>query len=283
MPKLTCIQAEIGGAHPPWIESNSVDVTITSPPYKLADGFGTETIYEMGILVMKALKPGGRFFLNFGQLREGFDRPSDVHQLVSCCLTPSQTIAWVKSIAVPGVGNQLKTYLASLGEHEAPSKARLKEILANPQPEQKGHYQPLRSEKLLNYCWEPIYTFYKPPEPGYDRLSVGVPYTDLSNLTRGTRGKNGDLHCGGDVWFIPYKTTGAKTKKRHSHEFPEALVERCLRVSGIKPGGVVLDPFGGSGTTAVVAKRLGLDAIIVDRDDDALEETERRWIETIVE
>jgi DNA modification methylase len=38
--------------------------------------------------------------------------------------------------------------------------------------------------------------------------------------------------------------------------FPEALVEPCVK-AGCPPGGLVLDPFMGSGTTAVVCRRLG--------------------------
>lgn len=190
-------------------------------------------------------------FLNFGQLREDFWRPQQAANMVwngsVNQLSPGQTIAWIKSIAIDG--------------------------------HQTGHFQPINSDKILNYCWEPIFTFYKPPEKPMDRLSIGVPYADKSNLKRGTRGKNGDLHCGGDAWFIPYKTTGPKTKKKHRHEFPEALVEKCLRVSGVGWGATVLEPFCGSGTTALVAKRLGMNAVVIDSDSEALATAQSRWNE----
>jgi site-specific DNA-methyltransferase (adenine-specific) len=54
------------------------------------------------------------------------------------------------------------------------------------------------------------------------------------------------------VWSIPL----SKFREAHFAVFPEKLVETCLRAS-CPPGGVVLDPFVGSGTTAVVARRLG--------------------------
>ena len=38
--------------------------------------------------------------------------------------------------------------------------------------------------------------------------------------------------------------------------FPEKLIEPCI-LAGCPEGGVVLDPFAGSGTTGVVAKRMG--------------------------
>src|SRR5262249_62110602 len=47
-----------------------------------------------------------------------------------------------------------------------------------------------------------------------------------------------------------------KERTGHPCQMPEALLERIVRVSS-SPGHLVLDPFGGSGTTLVVAKRLG--------------------------
>ena len=44
-------------------------------------------------------------------------------------------------------------------------------------------------------------------------------------------------------------------KAAHYATFPERLVEPCI-LAGCPEGGTVLDPFAGSGTTGVVAKRL---------------------------
>lgn len=235
---------------------NKIDVIVTSPPYKTKDGYSRALMTSLGRISGMVLKPGGRMFLNFGQLREGFFRPYEALSDVACGggLVVGQTIAWIKSIAMPDPHCADKSILF-----------------------QRGHYQPINSDKILNYCWEPIFTLYKPPEPNFDRLSIGVRYADESNLKRGTRGKNGNLHCRGDAWFIPYKTTGSKEKKQHQHEYPEALVEKCLRVSGVQPGGTVLEPFCGSGTTAVVAKRMGLNAVVIDRDEEALQTAQSRW------
>jgi site-specific DNA-methyltransferase (adenine-specific) len=224
-----------------------VDLVVMSPPYKRKDGWHPRLMDCVGNLVGHMLKPGGRVFLNFGQLREDYERPYVAAQALARGgnLRFGQTIAWVKSIAIDG--------------------------------HQTGHFQPINSDKILNYCWEPIFTLYKPPEPTFDRLSVGVPYADKSNLARGTRGKNGDLHCAGDVWFVPYSTTGSTTKKAHRHEFPEELVERCIRVANLPPGATVMDPFCGSGTTACVAKRLGFGGITIDRDLEALKGARARW------
>lgn len=49
----------------------------------------------------------------------------------------------------------------------------------------------------------------------------------------------------------------------HFATFPPALIERCV-LAGCPRGGTVLDPFGGAGTTALVANRLGRDAVLVE-------------------
>ena len=54
------------------------------------------------------------------------------------------------------------------------------------------------------------------------------------------------------VWSVPL----GKFREAHFAVFPEALIEPCVK-AGCPPGGVVLDPFVGSGTTAVVCQRLG--------------------------
>ncbi len=54
------------------------------------------------------------------------------------------------------------------------------------------------------------------------------------------------------VWEIPL----SKFPEAHFAVFPERLVELCI-LAGSKPNSVVLDPFIGSGTTALVAQRLG--------------------------
>ena len=54
------------------------------------------------------------------------------------------------------------------------------------------------------------------------------------------------------VWEIPTQPY----PEAHFATYPEALVERCLK-AGCPEGGLVLDPFLGSGTTALVARRLG--------------------------
>jgi DNA modification methylase len=63
-----------------------------------------------------------------------------------------------------------------------------------------------------------------------------------------------------DVWRIPERPKNGKLK---TAPFPDELVEQCLAV-GCAEGGMVLDPFSGSGTTLKVSLLKGFDAVGVE-------------------
>lgn len=66
-----------------------------------------------------------------------------------------------------------------------------------------------------------------------------------------------------DVWDIPYINSQAKERVGYPTQKPEKLLERIIKVSS-NEGDLVLDCFGGSGTTAAVAEKLGRRWITVD-------------------
>lgn len=61
----------------------------------------------------------------------------------------------------------------------------------------------------------------------------------------------------------------------HFATFPPSLVEPCI-LAGCPAGGTVLDPFGGAGTTGMVADRLQRDAILIELNPDYAAIAERR-------
>jgi site-specific DNA-methyltransferase (cytosine-N4-specific) len=72
----------------------------------------------------------------------------------------------------------------------------------------------------------------------------------------------------GDVWTIPTQPyPGA-----HFAVFPQELPRRCI-VAGCKPGGTVLDPFNGSGTTGLVAQNNGRKYVGIDINAEYLDLT----------
>ena len=61
----------------------------------------------------------------------------------------------------------------------------------------------------------------------------------------------------------------------HFATFPPALIEPCIK-AGSRAGDTVLDPFGGAGTTGLVADRLGRDAVLVELNPEYAAMAQRR-------
>ena len=118
----------------------------------------------------------------------------------------------------------------------------------------KPQYSPCQGTRRLNNVFEFIFMFSNGPGYELDRLSIGVPYEDKSNIGRYS---DQDLHCRGNVWRVGYETITSADQKLHPHRFPVELVELGLRLAN-KPGGHVLDPFMGSGSAGVAALNLGM-------------------------
>lgn len=61
----------------------------------------------------------------------------------------------------------------------------------------------------------------------------------------------------------------------HFATFPPKLIEPCI-LAGSPKGGTVLDPFGGAGTTGLVADRLGRNAILIELSEQYTDMARRR-------
>ena len=79
------------------------------------------------------------------------------------------------------------------------------------------------------------------------------------------------------VWDIPL----SKFRGVHFAVFPEKLVELCV-LAGCPENGIVLDPFIGSGTTAVVAQRLGRKYLGIDSNPEYCEMAQSRLMQDIL-
>src|SRR5208337_450933 len=88
------------------------------------------------------------------------------------------------------------------------------------------------------------------------------------------RQENGDKRADprgrvpGDVFDFTRVTGNSKQRRPwHPTQLNEGLVERCLKFT-TPPGGIVVDPFAGTGTTLRVCKRLGFNSVNVEIDKD---------------
>jgi len=226
------------------LAAESVDVVVTSPPYNLGVDYGTykDDLPEDQYLrwsrqwmgeVFRVLKAKGSFFLNYGGSHAAPLLPFKMVLLAAeCGLEIQNTFHWIKSIAVPSPCG-----LVTLGQ-----------------------FRPVPSDRYVNDCHEFIFHLSKGGDTPVDRDSIGVPYTDKSNLERYDHDK--DVHCRGNAWLIPYDTICKGDQRPHPASFPKDLARMCILIHGARRDLVVLDPFLGIGSSALAALDCGVETFI---------------------
>ncbi|MBI3493423.1 MAG: site-specific DNA-methyltransferase [Acidobacteria bacterium] len=249
------------------LPKHSVNVIVTSPPYNLGIDYNSykDTLSRSEYLTWtetwigaaaRVLRPDGSLFLNVGAKPSDPWTALDVAQAARSHLRLQNIIHWIKSIAIER---------ASAG-----AAAGLTRDLA------VGHYKPINSDRFLNDCHEFVFHLTPHGSTGLDRLALGVPYQDESNISR-WRGAGEGVRCRGNTWFIPYETIQRRDRDRpHPATFPPRLPEQCLRLHGVKRVQLAMDPFTGLGSTAVACARLGVNFIGAEMDETYLAEAVAR-------
>lgn len=95
--------------------------------------------------------------------------------------------------------------------------------------------------------------------------------TNKQNESHGNRDNETGLRRKRSVWSI--STTGGGGE--HYATFPQRLIEPCI-IAGSRVGGVILDPFAGSGTTGVTAEKLNRDYILIELSEKNTELCRKR-------
>ena len=165
----------------------------------------------------------------------------------------------------------------------------------------KPNAMPSPVKNRLTVDHEYIFFFTKSKQYYYDADAIREPHVTFSEKSRmkggrnhfgkrggtpeqGKNGGNSNLHDARwdqafhpkgrnkrTVWSIPL----SKFREAHFAVFPETLVKTCV-AAGSPPGGLVCDPFLGSGTVALVAKQLGRHYLGMDCSAEYCEMAERR-------
>jgi site-specific DNA-methyltransferase (adenine-specific) len=245
----------------------SVDVIVTSPPYNLGIRYRSydDRLPREGYLrwtdawigsAARWLQPAGSLFLNVGAKPTDPWTAIDIAQAARPHLHLQNTLHWIKSIAID--------------RETAGASAGLERDLA------LGQYKPINSPRFVNDCLVFIFQFTPSGRVELDRLALGVPYQDLSNVTR-WQAAGGGTRCRGNTWFMPYDTIQNRDKDRpHPATFPTRLPEYCLRLHGLDRVTTVADPFLGLGSTAVACATLGVDFVGIELDEGYLTEAIER-------
>ena len=256
MQNIDCLQAL------PALASASVDLIVTSPPYnlgiryrKFSDTAARDDYLawcnEWGGELARVLTNDGSLFLNVGAAPSNPLLPHQIALQFSDLFVLQNTIHWIKSIALPN-------------DHGGWTS--------------RGHFKPISSRRFLNDCHEYVFHFTKTGRVALDRLALGVPYQDKSNISRWSHTRGRDRRCRGNTWFVPYATIKSRDKQRpHPATFPVELAENCIRLHGIPRVETMLDPFVGIGNSAVAAQRCGVPRFIgFDIDESYVAEAKRR-------
>lgn len=241
-----------------------IDVVVTSPPYNLGIKYNgyDDTLSRNDYLewtddwaaeVERVLSPGGSFFLNVGSKPKDPMVPFQILEVMCRRFKLQNVIHWVKSIAI------LKSEVGNY-------PGIIQDVVV-------GHYKPINSGRFLNDCQEYIFHLTKRGDVPLDRLAVGVPYQDKTNVARWAKAGS-DTHCRGNTWFIPYETIMSREKERpHPATFPVELPTRCIKLHGVERARLVLDPFLGIGSSAIACCRLGVPFVGFELAEEYFEES----------
>jgi site-specific DNA-methyltransferase (adenine-specific) len=221
----------------------SIDIVVTSPPYNLGIKYRNYKDHrnrddylvwclKWAVEVKRVLKDEGSFFLNLGACPSNPLIPHELVVELKKLFVLQNTFHWIKSITVETkAGEQVST----------------------------GHFKPLQSGRYVNDCHEYVFHLTKLGGTPLDRLALGVPYSDKSNINRWAHTGGRDLRCRGNNWFIPYKTIVSRSKERpHPATFPTELAVNCIKIHGSPSKLAMLDPFLGIGHSALAAKQCGI-------------------------
>lgn len=224
------------------LPSESIDLFFTSPPYanlrdysRIAPDDYVEWFLPFSKAMLEATKPSGNFVLNIKDRVVNGQRHPYVFQLVIAMQQQGwrwlDTYVWRKPNAIP------------------------------------GRFGP-RTKDSFEYCF-----WFSREEPYFDLDAIRVPYkTSAHEIARraedrsprrntaaghGRKRAQTYRHGGadpGNVITVP-QTYNQHYGVSHTAAMPEGLAEWFIK-AGCPEGGIVLDPFAGSGTTSLVARRL---------------------------
>lgn len=297
----------------PKMPDNFVDCVVTSPPYWSCRDYGVSgqigleehpeeyvnKIVKVVRELKRVIKPTGTIWLNVGDCYGGNANSGSmllsgkVHSSVSSIKRKvSKSSNWPK----PKQRLLIPYRIAIRCEDELGLYVRNDIVWAKSVSNWKtkksiGSALPCPYRDRLANCWEPVFLmtksekYYfnvdavripfttKPPRERYERppdsksrSSTITPRSKTSLITYNPNGKNP-----GDCVMFPT----SRSSEPHPAQYPELLPDFAIR-AGCPKGGIVLDPFVGSGTTIYVARYLGRRYIGIDISREFTEKVIRK-------
>jgi DNA modification methylase len=285
------------------MEAGSVQTCVTSPPYFGLRDYGhdgqigleptpddfVQAMVEVFREVRRVLRDDGTVWLNLGDSynaspgqrkvtdKAGPKQASDAGSIGA----PSRSVEGLKPKDLIGIPWMVAFALRADGWYLRQDIIWHK---PNPMPESVTD----RCTKAHEY----IFLLTKGPRYYFDAKAISEPAIHAGAVVKNNDGKNGQMGDFGATrgGFLKEGgvTVGDTRNKRsvwtvNSQPFPDAhfatyppdLIEPCV-LAGCPVGGTVLDPFGGAGTTGLVADRNGRNAVLCELNPEYAAMAERR-------
>lgn len=235
------------------INKKSVDLIFADPPYNLS-GNG---------LKWKGNKTGGDWYM----VNEEWDKMTDLEYM-------QFTKKWIGA-SHKALKDNGSIYISCTFHNLAEVMIALKQFnfkINNVIVWQKTNAMPNMTKRVFTHSTEFIVWAVKGKKWIFN-------YTELKKINPETQ-KDGTLKQMRDVWALPLvqgkeRLRGKDGRAFHPTQKPEEMLKRIIIASSNK-GDLVLDPFLGSGTTAVVAKKLDRNWIGIEKEKKYIEAAGRR-------
>lgn len=279
------------------IESESVDMCVTSPPYYGLRDYGVNgqigieqtpeayiaRLTEIFSEVRRVLKKDGTLWVNIGDSYAGsgkgpmtisangknkdvFDMTNRIYEVPKVWegIKPKDLIGipWMLAFSLRNSGWYLRSdiiwhKLNCLPESvkDRPTKTYEHIFLLSKSPKYYYDYKAIQ-EPLKQVSKER----YKRGRSDHSKYSNETTLQGINRQHENFSEFDQEYRRKRDVWEV---STNTYKMDEHFAMYPEKLVEPCV-LAGSRVGGIVLDPFFGSGTTGAVAKRLGREYIGID-------------------
>jgi DNA modification methylase len=283
------------------LADKSVDCCITSPPYFGLRDYGEPqqigverlyTDYLMRLLIVfdevrRVLKDDGTLWLNLGDSyatgaglanspgggKEGATwHGTQANRLPQPGLKPKDLMMIPARVALALQANGW--YVRSEIVWSKP----------NPRPESATDRPTTAHEKIFLLTKSEVYYYNaeavkepatKSGSPGHLRSGRGVRAGTREGL-RGVQWRQEDGRNKRSVWTVPVQPF----YDAHFAVMPVDLVRPCV-LAGCPPGGIVLDPFAGSGTTLLIARELGCRGLGIEINPDSIAIARRRLAQDV--
>lgn len=295
------------------LPDNSIDCCVTSPPYFGLRDYGhdgqigledtpekfVQKLVEVFTEVKRTLKPEGTLWLNLGDSYAGGGGASghtketknlgantSVYGAVKSGgktygLKPKDLIGipWMVAFALRSSGWWLRQDIIWNKPNPMPESVtdrctKAHEYIFLLSKSQKYYYDNVAIQELANYGGRKD-TVMKGSEKyanGYFPADTKTQSIALKGHERWKKNEAGEMiRNKRSVWTVTTKPF----KEAHFATFPEELIVDCIK-AGCPEGGIVLDPFMGAGTTALVAKKLNRNYVGFELNAEYIKIAEKR-------